>query len=70
MGATIHEAAEWMLRLGAYDAINLDGGGSTELVIADEQGTPRIMNRPIHNNLPGNERVNGNNLGVLAQPLK
>lgn len=33
-------------------------------------GGAAILNRPIHNNLPGNERVNGNHLGVFAKALK
>ena len=31
-GATLHELAEWMIRLGAVSAMNLDGGGSSTLV--------------------------------------
>lgn len=70
IGATTRETAEWFRQLGAFTALNLDGGGSTDLVIDDGQGNPLIVNRPIHNNLPGNERVNGNNLGIFAKPLR
>jgi hypothetical protein len=70
VGTTTKETAEWIRRLGAYDALNLDGGGSTTLVISDDQGGARILNRPIHNKAPGTERVNGNHLGVYAKPLK
>ncbi len=67
VGATTQETAMWLQHVGAYDALNMDGGGSTTLVIADEQGNPAILNRPIHNKLPGTERVNGNSLGVFAK---
>jgi hypothetical protein len=70
VGATTRETAEWMRQLGAHNALNLDGGGSTTLVINDGQGGAKILNRPIHNNVPGAERVNGNHLGIFAQPLK
>jgi len=68
-GATTLETAEWLVRLGAYEAINLDGGGSASLVVDDGRGGARVVNRPIHNNVPGKERVNGNHLGVFAQKL-
>lgn len=66
LGATTRETAQWLTQLGAHDALNLDGGGSTELVITDENGAPKILNRPIHNSIPGNERINGNSLGIYA----
>ena len=69
IGATTNETAKWIRQIGAYTALNLDGGGSTSLVIDDGQGGATILNRPIHNNIPGVERVNGNHLGVFAKPL-
>lgn len=35
VGATQEELADVLLGLGAYDAINMDGGGSTEMIIRD-----------------------------------
>lgn len=69
VGATTSETAKWLLRLGAWTGLNLDGGGSTTMVIEGDDGEPRMINRPIHNNLPGVERVNANHLGVYALPL-
>lgn len=40
-GMTMAEAAELMIGLGATDALNLDGGGSTTFVVRG-----RVMNRP------------------------
>ena len=49
-GMTLRELATLMRALGARDAINLDGGGSTTLVYADPHasrgGALRIANRP------------------------
>ena len=69
VGATTAETAAWLRQLGAYTGLNLDGGGSTTLVIAGPKGRARVVNRPIHNRIPGTERVNGNHLGVFAEPL-
>lgn len=63
--ATTWETAEWLRRLGAYDGLNLDGGGSTTLVIEGPDGTPILLNRPSG----GGERPVANHLGVFARPL-
>jgi len=68
-GATTSETAQWLLRLGAWSGLNLDGGGSTSMVVADESGKAHLVNRPIHNNIPGLERVNANHLGIYARPF-
>ncbi len=66
-GATLTEMAELLLDHGAYTGMNLDGGGSTTLVVADENGNPRVLNSPIHQGIPGNERPVGNHLGFWAK---
>jgi hypothetical protein len=68
MGATTAELGQWLLALGAWDGINLDGGGTTTLVIEQPDGF-RVVNRPIHGNKPGTERVSASHLGVFAPPL-
>ena len=57
----------WARWLGAYQALNLDGGGSTTLVSSDGKGGARLLNRPIHAGIPGRERIVANHLGVYAQ---
>lgn len=69
MGATTRETGEWLRHIGAYSGLNLDGGGSTALAIADGQGGALLVNRPIHTGIPGTERPVGNHLGVFAKPL-
>lgn len=44
-GMSLRETAVLMLALGARDAINLDGGGSSTLVYADSAGALRVANR-------------------------
>lgn len=67
-GATFHELAELLKAQGAYFAMSLDGGGSSTLVIAQDNGTPKILNSPIDNYIPGHERPVGNHLGIITNP--
>jgi hypothetical protein len=64
-GVSQSEEAAFMFELGAYNAINLDGGGSTALVVEGSNGLPQELNRPSGNA----ERYNGNNFGVYANAL-
>lgn len=41
IGASLDELAEYMLNLGCWEAINLDGGGSTTMVVGQ-----RVVNNP------------------------
>lgn len=63
-GATLGELTAFYRSLGAADAINLDGGGSTTLVITDRDGHPKVLNSPIHTGIPGRERPVANHLGL------
>jgi len=68
-GATTGELGQWMLRLGAYNALNLDGGGSTTLALPSGGGSA-VLNVPVGDSkTPYTERRNGNHLGVFARPL-
>ena len=55
VGATEEEVALWMRYLGAYDAITLDGSGSSAMAILD--GVVRLENVPVHDSVPGTERA-------------
>ncbi len=66
IGATTAEMADWMARLGADTALNLDGGGSSVLLIAGKDGDPLVLNRPCNLGIPGIQRPNANHLGVFA----
>jgi len=65
-GVTEAELAAILLEQGVYSAMNLDGGGSSTLVIQGEDGQPLVLNSPVHQGIPGNERPVGNHLGFSA----
>jgi hypothetical protein len=74
VGMDYFDAARFLGQWGAVDALALDGGGSSTLVIANPE--PTVMNAPMpFENAapvpvppPGIERSNGNNLAVFAAP--
>lgn len=70
VGANDAETAQWLLRFGAVNGLMLDGGGSTTLVRANAQNNPQVLNQPIHQNIRGRQRLNGNHLGLRARPLE
>lgn len=45
-GMTYRELGEFMLGLGCWNAVNLDGGGSSIMGLVDGEGRLRVMNRP------------------------
>jgi exopolysaccharide biosynthesis protein len=66
-GLTKVELAQLIAKLGIDRAINLDGGGSTTLAIATENGV-KVLNAPIHAKLPMNERPVANHIGFYTAP--
>jgi hypothetical protein len=82
-GVTLAQAAQLMIQLGATTAINLDGGGSTSLVVEDPSGAPRLLNLPNDTPVKDNpykaycvvavkghcERFVGASFGIHALPL-
>ena len=68
-GMSLQEVARFLMAHGAVEALNLDGGGSTTMAIADPH--PRIINFPSDHKPDGNAgeaRAVGVNLGVFADP--
>jgi hypothetical protein len=62
-GMTLSELTALLQQLGAYSAINMDGGGSSTMVLRRD-GKIGIANSPIHTGIPGRERPVGNHLGI------
>lgn len=63
-GATERELGEIMQSRGATDALSLDGGGSSILVV-EENGGARVVNRPVGVwDQPGTVRCIGNAMGL------
>ena len=58
IGCTLTEWAELLKKMGAREAINFDGGGSTEMVLRN-----RVVNSPSD----GKERPVGSALVVLSK---
>ena len=66
-GATTIEMANILLGYGVTEAINLDGGGSATMAIADP--SPRILNTPVgFKDIPGSQRKNACNVAIFAEP--
>jgi hypothetical protein len=65
-GVRLDELGDIAIEYGAYEALNLDGGGSSALVIEGEDGKPEVLNSPIDNYIPGRQRPVGNHLGVYV----
>jgi hypothetical protein len=68
-GAYDYEAADWLIRMGAADGINMDGGGSTTLVIEQSTGFPLALNKSSAVADSGKERTVGSHFGIFAKPL-
>jgi hypothetical protein len=68
-GADWYTTGEWLKRFGAHEGINVDGGGSTTMAMADCQGKAVRLNRPSFVAAYGRERNVGHNFGVYAPPL-
>lgn len=69
LGVTLHELAALLRALGATEGINLDGGGTSAIVVQGPDTQPLVLNRPIHRGEPGRERVSASHLGLWALPL-
>ncbi len=68
-GALDWETGTWLTMVGAYQGMNMDGGGSSTLVRADTTGRPIELNRSSAAAAYGRERTVGSHLGVYAKPL-
>lgn len=62
-GVSQETLAKIMIDLGAYEAINFDGGGSTTMAVSSPgEEAPRIVNKPSD----GNERKIINGIGIYS----
>jgi hypothetical protein len=75
-GLTLRQAAQMLQQLGAANAINLDGGGSTSLAVDAGGGKAKLLNTPSDSSSSctfpvrgGCERFVGASFGIHAQPL-
>jgi Phosphodiester glycosidase/Purple acid Phosphatase, N-terminal domain len=68
-GALDTETAYWLMQFGAWNAINMDGGGSTAMYMADTSGNPIGLNHSSYLASYGHERYIGSHFGVYAKPV-
>lgn len=66
-GVTLSELAGLLITYGVYTGANMDGGGSSAMVIKGIDGEARILNSPIDQNIPGKERSVANHLGLYVK---
>jgi GH25 family lysozyme M1 (1,4-beta-N-acetylmuramidase)/uncharacterized protein YgiM (DUF1202 family) len=66
-GVTFPELAALLISYGVYTGVNMDGGGSSTMIIKGVDGNARILNSPIDQNVPGKERAVANHLGLYIK---
>jgi exopolysaccharide biosynthesis protein len=66
-GVTLAELGSLLISYGVYTGVNMDGGGSSAMVIKGVDGEARILNSPIDQNIPGKERSVANHLGLIVK---
>ena len=67
-GGSDMDTANWLLLFGAYNAINVDGGGSTTMAIEQCPGKAVLLGSPIEDDIPGLQRVVSGHFGFYAKP--
>lgn len=67
-GVTFPELGELLISFGVHTGANMDGGGSSAMVMRGFDGKARVLNSPIEMNVPGKERPVGNHLGLFIKP--
>lgn len=65
-GLNLAQLRDIFMELGAYTVLNLDGGGSSTLVIKQD-GQPKVLNAPIHTRVPMRQRPVANHLGIYFE---
>lgn len=65
----MEELANIIIEAGGYNALNLDGGGSSSLLIEGQDGRAELLNSSIHTHIPYRERPIANHFGVYAANL-
>jgi hypothetical protein len=68
-GANDAEMGLWLLQFGAWDGINMDGGGSTAMYMADCAGKPMALGHSSYVEAWHRERITGSHIGVYAPPI-
>ena len=69
-GATFMDTAKAMKASGCYQALNMDGGGSSNVVGWDGVlDRPKVLGRPSNGFTTGGQRDGGSHLGIYLAPI-
>lgn len=68
-GALDWETARWLQLLGATDGADMDGGGSSCMVIQNSTGAPVEVNHDSATASDGRQRTVGSQFGIYAKPV-
>jgi len=68
-GAYDYQTAAWLVMCGAYNGVNMDGGGSSVLAIQGSTGKPVALNRSSAVADSGKQRTVGSHFGLFAKPV-
>lgn len=63
-GLSYRELGQLLLNLGVEEAVELDGGGSSTMVLRDNHGAAKVANLPAHTRVPYRERPVATHLGL------
>jgi hypothetical protein len=66
-GVSLREFAQILADYGLDTALNLDGGGSSTLVMEGWLGFAKVLNSPVDRYIPGLERPVANHLGIWVK---
>ncbi len=69
-GVTVQELSGIAADFGGVIAMNMDGGGSSTMVMQGKPGESIVLNSPIDAEIVGRERAVANHLGVFARPVQ
>lgn len=63
------QLTEVLLNRGVYNALSLDGGGSSAMVVEAPDGDSKTLSQPINAGVPQLQRAVGNHLGIRARRI-
>jgi len=66
-GVTLPELANILISYGVFTGVNMDGGGSSTMVIRGLDKISRVLNSPVDQNIPGKQRAVANHLGIFVK---
>jgi exopolysaccharide biosynthesis protein len=66
-GVNFVELSTLLIYYGCHTAMNLDGGGSSAMIVEGPDKKPVVLNSPIDSGVVGQERAVANHLGIFVK---